>query len=87
MKKVPKDRIAAMADEIRAYLESHPRQMDTLRGIVTWWWELERYRQTGLAVEKALERLLEEGIVRTRETGGEMLFCLMKDKEKDEESQ
>ncbi|NNK01333.1 MAG: hypothetical protein HKP58_13080 [Desulfatitalea sp.] len=83
MKTKPQDQIASLADEIKDYLASHSQQMDTLRGIVSWWWELERYRKTRALIEKALERLVADGIVRVREVSGEKLYCLFRDEQED----
>lgn len=65
-----------LPERIRAYLESHPKQMDSLTGIVNWWWEFERYRETHAKVEGALAELVRAGVLRERKAGGETLYSL-----------
>jgi len=69
--------ILAVSDEIRSYLESHPDGMDSAKGIARWWWQQERYRKTQQTVVKALELLVEKGVLRKRVTHGETLYCLI----------
>ena len=57
----------ALADEIAAYLESHPAAADSAEGILTWWLARQRYAQTKRNVEQALEYLTEQGLVRISE--------------------
>jgi hypothetical protein len=59
--------VLALADEIATYLESHPDAADSAEGILTWWLARQRYAQTKLNVEQALEHLTEQGLVRISE--------------------
>jgi hypothetical protein len=72
-----------LADEIRRYLASHPQQMDSLTGIVSWWWEFERYRVTTDAVEQALEQLLLARAIDSKTVGGNTLYFLRRTEETD----
>ena len=59
--------VLALADELAAYLESHPDAADTAEGILTWWLARQRYAQTKLNIEQALKHLTEQGLVRIRD--------------------
>jgi hypothetical protein len=55
-----------MAFEILTYLVQHPRAQDTFEGILQWWL-LERYiERQRVAVEAAVEELVESGLILTR---------------------
>ena len=60
--------VLALADEIAAYLESHPDAADSFEGIVTWWLDRQRYARAKRSVEQALERLQARGLVRIDDT-------------------
>lgn len=64
---VPHDpRIAAIADALRRYLESHPNASDSLEGVMRWWLASERVEASQAMVRGALEQLAEEQVVRVR---------------------
>ncbi len=62
------DDVLALAEEIAAYLDSHPDAADSFEGIVTWWLDRQRYARAKRSVERALERLQAHGLVRIDET-------------------
>lgn len=56
-----------MAFDILAYLVRHPRAQDTFEGILQWWL-LERYiERQRVAVEAAVEELVDTGFVLARQ--------------------
>ncbi len=59
-----------MAEEIRAYLSSHPNAADTLEGIVRWWLARKRFEEAWQTVQAALEQLVREGVLEMRVTPG-----------------
>lgn len=60
---IDKDEIAALAEQIRLYLETHPAAADTLDGIVSWWLQGPRHPHAVEGVERALEILADAGVV------------------------
>jgi Fe2+ or Zn2+ uptake regulation protein len=57
------DNIRDIAMDIMRYLNEHPRSKDTLEGIRMWWLENESVPIPASHVEKALEWLLQQGVV------------------------
>jgi len=63
--------------EVLAYLHTHPSAADTLDGIIQWWLPIQRYETARGIIEKALDDLVEQGIVDYVETGdGRRIFRL-----------
>lgn len=54
--------IATIAQQIRGYLEAHPKAADTLEGVLKWWLARQRYGETKEQVEKALDYLVVQGV-------------------------
>ncbi len=54
------EKIIAVADEIRRYLEGHPHASDSIEGVRRWWL---RDRESLENVERALELLEQRGSV------------------------
>ncbi len=64
---VPRDpRIAAIADALRRYLESHPNASDSLEGVMRWWLASERVEAPQAMVRSALAHLVEDEVVEVR---------------------
>jgi hypothetical protein len=57
------EEVQALARGIERYLEKHPNAADSLEGIQRWWLIRHHYAEDTLQVERALERLIAEGIV------------------------
>ena len=55
--------ITDVAQEILDYLRAHPGAADTLDGVVQWWLQHQRYLHGLEAVKKALDLLIERGMV------------------------
>jgi len=55
--------VAAVAEEIRRYLASHPDAADSAEGILNWWLMRQRDEQSAQVVDEALQWLLEQGAV------------------------
>ncbi len=67
--------VLAMAQEISHYLESHPEAADTLKGVVSWWLDRQRYEYSYHMVKQALDHLVAEGKVAKHVTvGGGILY-------------
>lgn len=63
--------------EVLAYLHAHPSAADTLDGIIQWWLPLQRYEMAKDIIQRALDDLVEQGIVDYVETsGGRRIFRL-----------
>ena len=53
------------------YLETHPRALDTIDGIASWW-----VREDRRAVQRGLDLLERAGVVERKELGGAVYFAL-----------
>jgi Fe2+ or Zn2+ uptake regulation protein len=63
--------------EVLAYLSAHPSAADTLEGIVQWWLPIQRYETAKDTIQRALDDLVEQGIVDYMETrDGRRIFRL-----------
>jgi hypothetical protein len=62
---VTDERVNNLADEIIDYLGKHPRAADTLDGIVSWWLPRQRFETAYELVNKALEHLVQSGMLVT----------------------
>ncbi|WON73529.1 hypothetical protein [Nitrosospira sp. Is2] len=58
------------------YLHAHPSAADTLEGIVQWWLPHRLYEMEKEDVGKALDDLVEQGVVEYISTGGKKIFRL-----------
>lgn len=72
---INKDEVAALAAQIRHYLEAHPAAADTLDGIVSWWLPYQRDCQTVENVERALDALAAAGVVeKLKRSDGHVIY-------------
>ena len=55
--------IEALAGEIARYLAAHPKAADTVEGITKWWLTRQRYEESMVKVQKALDRLVEDELI------------------------
>ena len=53
-----------IADQIECYLKCRPNAADTLEGIVQWWLPHQSYEQGKAQVQKTLEDLVAQGVVK-----------------------
>ena len=60
-------RESMLAQEIRNYLNGHPDAADTLGGIAKWWLTRRQYTHRLDVVQRALDRLVEEGVLTKRQ--------------------
>lgn len=66
-----------LAQRILGYLRKCPNAGDTLEGIANWWLESERVDHATEEVAKALEVLLENGLIaRTKYENGTVVYEL-----------
>jgi hypothetical protein len=63
--------------EIIEYLRAHPSAADTVDGIIQWWLPLQRYETAKDAIQKALNDLVEQGIVDCIDTGNDKKVFLL----------
>lgn len=56
-------------EEIVEYLRAHPSAADTVDGIIQWWLSRQRYETAKDVIQKALDDLVEQGIVDYIDTG------------------
>ena len=52
-----------IAEDIARYLREHPDAADSLEGIRQWWLPRVRLEEASAQIERALEELLERGLV------------------------
>jgi hypothetical protein len=73
------DLSAEVAVAVLGYLDGHPDAADTLDGIVRWWLPQQRYEMEKARIERVLEILVADGLLR-REwlPGGAILYTLSK---------
>ena len=72
--------VSKVADEIIRYLDAHENAADTLEGVAQWWISRQRIQEALEQVQKALDFLCEEGIVKaTPVVGGKILYSLNKE--------
>jgi Fe2+ or Zn2+ uptake regulation protein len=61
------------------YLKKNPKAGDTLEGITRWWLERERIENSVDKVIRALENLVEKGLVKgTKVKGGSLFYRVNK---------
>jgi Fe2+ or Zn2+ uptake regulation protein len=58
--------VREIADEIVRYLADHPDAADTLEGIQHWWLSRQRWEPAATQVQRALDWLVEHGLVEKR---------------------
>jgi hypothetical protein len=62
----PSSEVAAVAEEIRRYLASHPNAADSAAGVLNWWLMGQRSVQSAQVVGEAMQWLIEQGVVTRR---------------------
>ncbi|MEQ1528375.1 MAG: hypothetical protein ABL925_03600 [Methylococcales bacterium] len=51
-------------EEILTYLRNHSGAADTFEGIIEWWLPRQRYEQSKEKIQKALDTLVAQGLVK-----------------------
>ena len=67
-------KILAVADEIRRYLEKRPNAAETIDGLAQWWLARQRYEDSKELVQAALEFLVSSGLVVCQNSGGRSIY-------------
>ncbi|KIO49065.1 hypothetical protein [Nitrosospira sp. NpAV] len=62
--------------EIIEYLRAHPSAADTMDGIIQWWLIRQRYETARDIIQKALDDLVDQGILDYIETGNDKKIFL-----------
>ncbi len=57
------DSVVYAADLIERYIRKHPKQMDSLEGILDWWRTQEKLGESAMIVTDALHTLIEKGVL------------------------
>lgn len=60
--------VTALAEEIRAYLQRHPKAADSVAGVLKWWLLEQRVEQSREDVQRALDHLVATGQVDVHKT-------------------
>lgn len=69
-----------LADEILRYLQNHPNAVDTVEGIAKWWVWRQRITELVNRVQLALDYLVEQRSLITREVAGKVVYsCVVAD--------
>jgi hypothetical protein len=73
--------VAALAEQIRAYLLRHPKAADSVAGVLKWWLLEQRLEQSRDNVQRALDHLVATGQVAERKTpDGTVIYVASGDK-------
>lgn len=67
--RVPESTPPDPREEIVEYLRAHPSAADTVDGIVHWWLSRQRYETAKDVIWKALDDLVEQGVIDYITTG------------------
>ncbi len=62
--------------EILEYFRRHPAAGDSLEGILDWWLPQQRYETARTAIQRALDDLVEQGLVEEVKCGERKLYRL-----------
>ena len=62
--------------EIIEYLRAHPSAADTVDGIIQWWLIRQRYETARDVIQRALDDLVEQGIIDYINTGNDKKIFL-----------
>lgn len=81
MQKKNRSDVILVAKEIDQYLVDHPNAADSLEGVVTWWLARQRYTKATDVVQKALEHLVREGVVKKIVINGNKTVYAHKEKD------
>ena len=60
-------RVRSIAEEVETYLARHPQALDSVAGILRWWLPRLRLEEAVADVERALDLLVERGVVSRRQ--------------------
>lgn len=72
--------VSKVADEIIRYLGAHDNAADTLEGVAQWWISRQRIQESKEQVQKALDFLCKEGLVKvTPVIDGKTVYSLNKE--------
>lgn len=69
------------AEQILQYLQMHPGACDTLEGITAWWLTRHRIDITLAEVQRAVNKLVVEGVVKESEGWGGRTVYALRDEE------
>jgi Fe2+ or Zn2+ uptake regulation protein len=71
------EQVRNVAAMIVRYLKNHPHAADTAEGITRWWVMRQRYEDSIQTVQKALELLVEDGVLQGHSlTRGSVIYSL-----------
>lgn len=62
-------------EEIMSYLREHLYAADTVEGIIEWWLPRQRYEQGKVQIQKVLDDLVAQGLVKKNcSSGGTVIY-------------
>lgn len=64
------EKVTAVAKEIQNYLANHPNAADSADGVMRWWLSQQRFDESILIVQQALEQLVLQGEIDKAVTPG-----------------
>ena len=67
--------IAQLAQDIERYLQAHPHAADSVDGVLGWWLPRQRYEESAIKVQQALELLAQRGAVCKRVLAGKVVYA------------
>lgn len=77
--------IHIIAEEISDYLADHPKAADSLEGVASWWLTRQRYERAEDIVQRALEQLVTQGVVKkVSHQGGKTVYSYAVENKKNE---
>ena len=72
--KKDREKVTCVAEQIEEYLSEHPNAADSLEGIVKWWLTRQHYENRYEIVNKALDVLVEKGIISKSKVAGQTIY-------------
>ena len=66
--------LARLAQDIQRYLQAHPHAADSVDGILRWWLPRQRYEESAIKIQQALELLAQRGAVSKRVLAGQVVY-------------
>lgn len=71
--------VRAIADEIARYLERHPGAADSAEGIRRWWIGRQRFEESLIATQSALDYLERQRVVAKKQLGNQTIYHMVRE--------
>lgn len=66
--------VESIAKDIAEYFSVNPNAGDTVEGIANWWIANQRFKNSTLLVQKALEHLVQQGVLHKKVFDGREIY-------------